>query len=188
MTKNNFLDNMPLIALLYKWRKQIISISFAAAVCAAIISLFIPNIYKSGAIIFPTINLSSGKALLHEKDDFLDFGKEADLEHMIQILESDEIRKRVIEKFDLLNHYKIDSTEQFFRDKLHKKFAKTTSFKVTKFSSISISVLDRDPQIAAGIANEIVSLIDTVINKMHRKITQQGLNILIKLYTKTSQV
>jgi len=180
MTKNNFLDNMPLIALLYKWRKKIITISFAAAVCAAIISLFMPNIYKSGAIIFPTINLSSGKALLHEKDDFLDFGKEADLEHMIQILESDEIRKRVIEKFDLLNHYKIDSTKQFFRDKLHKMFAKATSFKVTKFSSISISVLDRDPQIAADIANEIVSLIDTVINNMQQSIAKQGYQSLIK--------
>ena len=141
MTKNNFLDNMPLIALLYKWRKQIISISFAAAVCAAIISLFIPNTYKSGAIIFPTINLSSGKALLHAKDDFLSFGQEADLEHMIQILESDEIRKRVIEKFDLLNHYKIDSTKQFFRVELHKMFAKATSFKVTKFSSKGCCVI-----------------------------------------------
>lgn len=180
MTKNNFLDNMPLIALLYKWRKKIITISFAAAVCATIISLYMPNIYKSGAIIFPTINLSSGKALLHEKDDFLDFGKEADLEHMIQILESDEIRKRVIEKFDLLNHYKIDSTKQFFRDKLHKMFAKATSFKVTKFSSISISVLDRDPQIAADIANEIVSLIDTVINNMQQSIAKQGYQSLIK--------
>jgi len=180
MTKNNFLDNMPLIALLYKWKKKIITISFAAAVCATIISLYMPNIYKSGAIIFPTINLSSGKALLHEKDDFLDFGKEADLEHMIQILESDEIRKRVIEKFDLLNHYKIDSTKQFFRDKLHKMFAKATSFKVTKFSSISISVLDRDPQIAADIANEIVSLIDTVINNMQQSIAKQGYQSLIK--------
>ena len=180
MTKNNFLDNIPLIALLYKWGKKIITISFAAAVCAAIISLFMPNIYKSGSIIFPTINLSSGKALLHEKDDFLDFGKEADLERMIQILESDEIRKRVIKKFDLLNHYKIDSTKQFFRDKLHKMFAKATSFKVTKFSSISISVLDRDPQIAADIANEIVSLIDTVINNMQQSIAKQGYQSLIK--------
>ena len=180
MTKNNFLDNMPLIALLYKWRKKIITISFTAAVCAAIISLFIPNTYKSGAIIFPTINLSSGKALLHEKDDFLDFGKEADLEHMIQILESDEIRKRVIEKFDLLNHYNLDSTKQFFRVELHKMFAKATSFKVTALSSISISVLDRDPQMAANIANEIVSLIDTVINNMHKKITKQGYEILKK--------
>ena len=180
MTNNNFLDNTSLFTLLYKWRKKIITISFAAAIIAAVVSLFITNKYKSDVILFPTMNLSTGKALLNEYSDFLEIGEEQELEHMMQILESNEIKDRVIETFDLLEHYEIDANNKTYQFDLLEKYNGNVEYNITKFSSIRISVLDKDPQMAADIANEIASLIDTVINNMQQSIAKQGYQSLIK--------
>jgi len=180
MTNNNFLDNTSLFALLYKWRKKIITISFAAAIIAAVVSLFIINKYKSDVILFPTMNLSTGKALLNENNDFLEIGEEDELEHMMQILQSNDIKQRVVTKFDLINHYDIDTSKEKYYADLMKKYDEHVEFGITKYSSIRIAVLDKDPQMAADIANEIASLIDTVMNNLQKGMAEQGYQSLIK--------
>ncbi|MBC8265604.1 MAG: hypothetical protein H8E84_01425 [Flavobacteriales bacterium] len=180
MTNNNFLDNISLFSILYKWRKKIITISFAAAIIAAVVSLFITNKYKSEVILFPTMNLSSGKALLNEYNDFLEIGEEEELEHMMQILQSNDIKQRVVTKFDLINHYEIDASKEKHYADLMKKYDEHVEFGITKYSSIRIAVLDKQPQMAANIANEIASLIDTVMNNLQKSMAQQGYQSLIR--------
>ena len=180
MTNNNFLDNISLFSILYKWRKKIITISFAAAIIAAVVSLFITNKYKSEVILFPTMNLSTGKALLNEYNDFLEIGEEEELEHMMQILQSNDIKQRVVTKFDLINHYEIDASKEKHYADLMKKYDEHVEFGITKYSSIRIAVLDKQPQMAANIANEIASLIDTVMNNLQKSMAQQGYQSLIR--------
>ena len=177
---NTILDNTLLFTLVYKWRKKIILVSFVAAIIAAVISLFIANKYKSEVILFPTMNLSTGKALLNEYNDFLEIGEEEELEHMMQILQSNEIINRVVEKFDLINHYEIDTSNEKYYVDLIKKYQGNIESSITKYSSIRISVLDEDPQMAADIANEIGSLIDTVMNNLQNNMAQQGYQSLLK--------
>ena len=177
---NIILDNTSIFVLLYRWRKKIIMGSFVAAVIATVASLFIPNKYESEVILFPTMNLSTGKALLNEYNDFLEIGEEEELEHMMQILQSNEIINRVVDKFDLVNHYEIDtSNEKYYMD-LMKKYQANIESEITKYSSIRISVMDKHPQMAADIANEIASLIDTVMNNLQKNMAQQGYQSLIK--------
>jgi len=177
---NTILDNTSLFELLYRWRKKIIIVSFIAAVIAAVISLFIPNKYESEVILFPTMNFSTGKALLSDHVNFLEIGEEEELEHMMQVLQSNEIINRVVDKFDLINHYKIDaSNEKYFMD-LIKKYQSNIESEITKYSSIRISVMDENPQMAANIANEIASLIDTVMNNLQKNMAQQGYQSLIR--------
>ena len=177
---NTTLDNTSLFTLIYKWRKKIILVSFVAAIIAAVSSLFITNKYKSEVILFPTMNLSTGKALLNEYNDFLEIGEEEELEHMMQILQSNEIINRVVEKFDLINHYHIDTSNEKYYVDLMKKYQGNVESSITKYSSIRISVLDEDPQMAADIANEIAALIDTVMNNLQNNMAQQGYQSLLK--------
>ena len=177
---NNVLDNSSLFSLLYKMRKKIILVSFLSAVFAAIASLFITNKYKSEVILFPTMNLSTGKALLNEYNDFLEIGEEEELEHMMQILQSNEIFNRVIGKFDLVTHYNIDTNNELYFVDLMKEYHGNVKSEITKYSSIKISVLDEDPQMAADIANEIASLIDTVMNNLQKNMAKQGYESLMR--------
>ena len=46
-------------------------------------------------------------------EDILEFGKEEEAEQMLQVLYSDEIRDKVISKFNLMEHYDIDPDSKY---------------------------------------------------------------------------
>ena len=171
-----------LIAFLFRHRKTLIIVGLSAAILSSIVALLIPNKYKSTVVLFPRTTNSISKALIAEnfggKDDILELGEEEEAEQMIQILNSDEIKNRIIDKYDLMQHYDIDTNDQYKMTKLTKEYNSNISFERTKYMSVKIEVLDYDPDTAALIANDIASLIDTVTNRMRQKIAREALNIV----------
>lgn len=179
-------DSISFLAFLYQKRKIILSITLAAALISAVVSLLIPNKYKSTVILFPTTTGSIAKALIAEqrtgKDDILQLGEEEQAEQMLQILYSDKITNAIIQKFDLMNHYKIDSTSKYKYTELKKEYESNITFKRTEYMSVRIDVLDTDPQMAADIANEIARLYDEVKNEMLKERAVQAFNLVEKEY------
>ena len=171
-----------LIVFLYRWRKVLIGVSLVAALVSAVISLLLENKYKSSVILFPTTTTSISKALIAEnsgsKNDILSLGEEEEAEQMLQILQSDEIMNRIIEKYDLMKHYEIDQDDEFKYTKLIKKYNSNISFRRTEFMSVEISVLDRNPDTAAMMANNIANLMDSVKNRMQKEIAREALKIV----------
>jgi uncharacterized integral membrane protein len=160
--------------IVFAWEKRIplIIISAVAAVAAIIVSLTLTNLFKSQVVLFPAPNTSVSKYLLSDqyagRTGLLSFGEEEQTEQMLQVLQSDQIKNRIIQKYDLMNHYKIDSGFRFKHTLLDKKFKKYIKFRRTKYMSIVIEVLDRDPQTAANIANDISNLVDSTMNRIQR--------------------
>src|SRR5690606_9296649 len=85
---------------------------------------------------------------------------------LIQILQSSKVRDKVVQQFDLMKHYDIDPGDANKHYKLVKEYNSHILFVRTRYGSIQIDVLDKDPQLAADMANKIVDLIDTVKNEM----------------------
>lgn len=164
-------DSTNLVVFLYQWRKPLLIIVALAAVSSAIFSgpAFIRPKYKSTVILFPT-STASTRTLIGEnnnsKDDLLAFGEEEQAEQLIQILNSDEIRRKIVERYDLMKHYRIDTNDRYKYTKLAKEYKSNISFKRTEFMSVQIDVLDTDSLKAADIANEIGALVDTIKNRM----------------------
>ena len=160
--------------IVFAWEKRIplIIISGVAAVAAIIISLTMTNLFKSQVVLFPAPNTSVSKYLLSDqyagRTGLLSFGEEEQTEQMLQVLQSDQIKNRIIQKYDLMNHYEIDSGFRYKYTLLDKKYKKYIKFKRTKFMSIIIEVMDRDPQTAANIANDISNLVDSTMNRIQR--------------------
>ncbi len=182
-TENSFdFSSGNLLVFVYQYRKILIIVSFAAAIVSSIISLLIEEKYKSTVIMFPTTTNSISKALIADnfggKDDVLELGEEEQAEQLLQILNSDEIRNRIINKYDLMNHYEIEQDDPFKLTKLTRKFNSNISFEQTEFMSVKVEVLDRNPDTAALIANDIASLLDTVKNRMRKKIALEALEIV----------
>ncbi|MBA3898927.1 MAG: hypothetical protein H0X62_01760 [Bacteroidetes bacterium] len=172
-----------LFGFLYKNRKTIFIVGLAAAIISSVVSLLMEDKFKSSVILFPTTTSSISKSLMSEvplssKHDIMQFGEEEDAEQMLQVLNSDEIRNKIIEKYDLMNHYKIDTLSKSKYTNLIKEFEGNISFKRTEFMSVKIEVLDKDPQIAANIANDIAALVDTVKNRMQKERAMQGFRII----------
>ncbi|MBP7497038.1 MAG: hypothetical protein KA792_05175 [Bacteroidales bacterium] len=189
-TQKNKADTAYLLNFIYKWRKILIYIVLISFALSVILSspLFITPKFKSTVILFPTSSNALSKALVSEnagnKSDILEFGEEEQAEQLLQILYSNEIRNRIVEKFDLMNHYGIDSTSSYKMTKLYRIFKSNISFRRNEFMAVEIDVYDKDPQIAADIANEIANLVDTVKNNIQRERARFGYKIVEKEYAK----
>jgi uncharacterized protein involved in exopolysaccharide biosynthesis len=191
--QNNDIQNQSFSAIglvLFLWKKKFIllGITFVAIVAASIFSapIFIPPKYKSTVVLFPSATNSISKALLGDnpsyKQDLLQFGEEEDAEQLLQILNSSKIRDRIIDKYHLLKHYDIDSTNQFKRTLLFKEYESNIKYRRTENMAVEITVLDIDPQMASNIANDIASLLDSVKIKMQKERAYRGFEIVRNEY------
>ena len=179
---NSTFNSVNLISLIYNWRKPLLLVGIGAAVVSIIASFLITPKFKSEVIMFPTQTSSISKALLNEnntgKEDILKFGEEEEAEQMLQILNSDYIRSRVCAKYNLMEHYDINANQKFKNTLLFKEFEDNISFERTEFMSVKITVMDKNPQMAADITNDIAALVDSVKNDMQHERARQGLGIV----------
>ncbi len=183
-----YLESSSLLFLLIRWRKPLIIILLSTIILSFIFSgtSFIEPKYRSSVVFFPSATNSVSKAILEEstseKQDILAFGEEEQAEQMLQILNSDEIREKIIEKYDLMNHYKIKKDDNYPQTLLQEKFKDNISFARTEFMSVRIDVLDTDPQLAANIANDIAALLDSMKTKIQRSRAEAALLIVKSAY------
>lgn len=183
-----YLESTSLFLLSIRWKKPLIVTVVVAIIASSFFSspLFITPKFKSSVIFFPSSTNSISKAILDEsgseKQDILAYGEEEQAEQMLQILNSDEIRETIITKYNLLEHYHISSNEAYPKSKLYDEFKNNITFSRTEFLSVRIEVLDSDPQMAADIANDISSLLDSMKTKIQHERANEALGIIEKSY------
>jgi uncharacterized protein involved in exopolysaccharide biosynthesis len=176
------------IFFLYKWRKHLIIIGIVTAILSGGLSFLITPKYKSNVILFPASTNAISKALLADnfggKQDIMEFGEEEQTEQLLQILNSNEIRAKVVKKFDLISHYDIDPASKYKMTNLYNEFTDNISYRRTEFMAVEITVFDKDPQMAADIANYISDQLDTVKNHMQKERAKEAFKIVETEYKK----
>ena len=186
--KQEDFDSTNLIAFLYNYRKPLIILSFSAAVISAIASFFIREKFLSTVILFPANTSSISKSVMTEdaagKNDIVAFGEEEQAEQMLQILNSDMIRSKIREKYDLMKHYRIGPDEKYPITKFNKMWESNVTYKRTEFMSIRIDVLAFNADTAALIANDIAQLLDDEKNRMQKERAQKALAVIETEYNK----
>lgn len=189
-SKNNSFDfnSTNLLLFLWHWRITLIIVIGLAVVSSAIFSSswFITPKYKSSVIMFPVSTNSISKALLasntNNTQDIMEFGAEEQAEQMLQILYSSKIKKRIIDKFDLFNHYGIELDSKTKMTDLYREYEENITYKRTEFMAVEVTVMDKDPEKAAAIANEISNLVDTVKNEIQKERAIEGCKIVEEEY------
>lgn len=180
--RSNDFNSLNVLYFVYKWRKVLGVVTISAIIVSGIVSLLIQEKYKSTVILFPATTNSISKVLYNRTDDVLKFGEEEEAEQMLQILNSEEIRTRIATKYNLMEHYGIDSTCGYKRTLLESEFQDNITFKRTELMSVKIDVLDRDPNMASLIANDIAALHDSVKIRIQRQRISKALIIVEKEY------
>jgi len=182
-------DSSNLVIFLFKWRKPLFIVMIAALAGSWFFSLpwFITPKYKSTVILFPAGTNSVSKALLSDQQakgqDLMAFGEDEQAEQLMQILNSNKIRDKIIKRYNLMEHYGIDSNSRYKFSRLFADYEKNITFRRTQYMAVQITVLDSDPQLAANIANTIAELLDSTKNDMQRQRSVQGLKIVEAEYT-----
>ena len=156
----NYFDNTPMIQTIFKWRWHIIIITFAAAILGAVFSSskFITPLYKSDATVYPT----------HIEE----YSDETITEQMLQIMQSQQIMDSVVEKFGLLEHYKIEKEYKYWKTALIGEYRSNVSISRTPYDAVTIKVYDSDPEIACAMVYEIVNQYNIIIERITK--SQRG--------------
>jgi len=169
------LNSINLLQLLIKWRIPLTVITIAAIAAAILFSspFFIRPKYKSSVIMFPVATNSISKVLISQnsgiKEDILGIGEDEQSEQMLQMLNSNLIRDRIIEKYNLMKHYEISPDSKYKYTRLHREYEDNVKFRRTEYMAVKITVFDTDPQMAADMANDIAALLDTTRNIMQKE-------------------
>jgi capsular polysaccharide biosynthesis protein len=168
MSQNQNLNSEELLTFLWRKRKILIIVVITAFVLSIVGSLLMPNYYMARAVVFPTQS-NSVNFNTNGRTSVVEFGDESDAERLLQVLISPEIRDSLTIKYDLYKHYDLDSTISHAKFEFQKLFDQSVIFSRTRYNSINIDVYDKDPVVATNMANDIVRLVDTVMNKMIRE-------------------
>jgi len=177
-----------IMQVILKYRKHLIIIGIVAILASVIFSapFFIKPLYKSTVILYPTASNSISKVLLSENrgntKDILEFGEDEQTEQMLQVLNSNKIRDRIIDKYNLLDHYKIKEDAKYKMTNLYNRYEDNFTFRRTEYMAVKITVYDEDPQLAADMANDVGELVDSTINLMQKEIAKKAFRIVEKEY------
>lgn len=170
------------------WRMPILFVSIIALGIGFLFSmpLFIAPKYESSVVMLPASTRSLAEALLSSniwsETDLLEFGERRQADQLIQVLESNRIQNRIVDHFDLWTHYKIEKGLPFAKTRLLREYEKNIQFKRTEFNAVEVTVFDRNPQIAADIANHIAALLDSSIHAMQEVRAQKAIEVTEHTY------
>ena len=194
----NDINNKPFLSgvamqVVVKYRKHLLAIGVVAIILSAIFSspFFITPLYKSTVILYPTASKSISKVLLSDNPgtskDILEFGEEEQTEQMLQVLNSNKIRDKIIAKYDLLSHYEIPKNAAYKLTRLYDEYDSKFEFRRTEYMAVKITVYDSDAQLAADMANDVAELIDSTINQMQKEVAKKAFIIVEKEYNSLKQ-
>lgn len=160
-------NSFDLISFLWSKKSWLISISILAFISSSVVSLIIEEKFESTVTLYPSKTSSiTFNQNITEDQSISKFGEDQEAEQMLQILESSSIRSKIINKYDLMSHYEIDLSSKYVNTNLTKTYLKNINFKRNKNGAVLIIVLDRSPDTAALIANDISLLFDSIKNAM----------------------
>ena len=186
--QHNAYSSKYLCRLMVEYRKPILIILAVAALCAVIFSApyFITPLYKSTTIIYPTSSNSISKVLIsttyQSEKDIMNIGEDEQTEQMLQVLNSNRVRDKVISRFNLMEHYNIKGSSKYPITKLNKLYDARIKFRRTEYNAVKITVLDPDPTLAAQMANDIAEIYDSTMNQIQKEVAVKAFRLVEEEY------
>ncbi|MBP5400283.1 MAG: hypothetical protein J6Y35_01490 [Bacteroidales bacterium] len=156
-----------------KWKIFLI-VMVAAAVLSFICASLIRPHYRATAVVFAPRTNAISKVLLadetnNERLDIKAYAIEEETEQMMEILGSRDIKDAIIKKYNMLEHYDLDTNQKYWQTKLYKYMTQNLVIKRTKYGAISITFEDYDPVLACNVANDVLDLLDSVKRRMENE-------------------
>ena len=167
-------------AFFKRWWKLLTIVFVCAAIVSAVVSMFIKPMFLSTGVMMPTNSNRLTKAIMDYdySMDFMDYGSERDCEYAMQILTSKQMELAVIERFNLGERYDVKPDDEHRMYYIGKKYNRYVDIKRTDYMGIEISIVDRDPQVAADIVNYIMDKYDTLCHDVHRDRAEDAAEVM----------
>lgn len=173
-SKDNLLG---VVQTIWNWRKPILWVCGIAIVGTALISLLMPNYYKSTTIFLATSpDQAKPENLFGNGANRVEYyGNANDIDRLLTIAESNELLEYLVDSFHLYDHYKINPKSERAPFFVKEKFFSLYEVKKNKRDAIEMSVEDRDKALAAKIANAAREKLDEIAQKLIKEGQRQSI-------------
>jgi capsular polysaccharide biosynthesis protein len=153
---NDFFDNQRIIEAIWKRMLHFLIIGIIAVVLSAIFSgpYFIKPKFRSSARVYPT--------------NIWVLSEESETEQMLEIINSRDIKQKVIDAFRLDEVYRVDRNDPHYMSVMLDMYNKNVNASKTKFETVEIKVLDYDPQRASDMCDSIIRFYNRKVRNMHK--------------------
>jgi tyrosine-protein kinase Etk/Wzc len=167
MTSDQQYSLKELLEQLSKWRKQIFYTTLIVAVLSVLGTLLLDDYYNAETVFYAASqDMADPVPLgLYEKNIRI-YGDDKDLDRLFSIASSNEVLFFLIDSFDMYDRYDIKKEEAKSRYKVKTKFTDHYKTVKTKHGAIQLSFEDKDPGIAAGVANAARQKINETAQKI----------------------
>jgi capsule polysaccharide export protein KpsE/RkpR len=168
---SQFLNSTDIIRSISRFRKHLIIVGVAALVISAVFSgpTFLKPRFKSNAILYPS--------------NLISYSNESPTEQMLQLMQSSEIRSRMIDAFHLKAHYDIDTVRNTHQvTDVIKTYEENVTIKQTEYESVEITVFDEDPRIASDMVDSIITYFNQKTRELQRQKSAEVVVIFQNLF------
>lgn len=153
---NDFFDNRRILTLIWKRKFHFIIVGIIAIVLSAIFSgpTFIRPKFKSTARVYPT--------------NIWIMSKESETEQMLEVINSNDIKLRMFNAFNLADVYNIDRNDPHYLTYMFDIYNKNVKTSKTEYETVEINVMDYIPQRASNMCDSIIHFYDQKMGEMHK--------------------
>ncbi|MCC6841242.1 MAG: hypothetical protein IT230_13875 [Flavobacteriales bacterium] len=155
----------PTLALVQRHWRLFAGVTALAIAISAVLSgpAFIKPRYRSQAVVYP-VNLNS-------------YSIETRADQLLQLLESNSIRDSVIARFNLADHYRIDTAASEGHAALYGMYRERVSINKTRYESVDLQVTDEDPVLARDMALEVLRQANLLARRLQRHSSAELLEV-----------
>jgi tyrosine-protein kinase Etk/Wzc len=165
-------DNLlGVIQTIFRWKKTIRNVCLVTFIGALALSLLMDDYYQATTIFYPASpELANPEQMFGNTGNITNyFGTDHDLDRTAEIANSAELMEFMIHKFDLYNHYGIDSTTNKRKAKVREIFRGQYVATTNKNDAIEINVEDTDPALAALMANTACEKVNEISQRLTKE-------------------
>jgi len=164
----NFFDNRRILEIIWKRKYHFVIIGLIAIILSAIFSgpEFITPKFKSTARIYPS--------------NIWTMSNESETEQMLEILNSNDIKFKMFDAFDLDKVYEVNKEDPNYLTYMFDFYNSNVSVNKTEFETAEIKVMDHDPFRASNMCDSIIHFYNKKVRAMHKLKDKEMVDISAK--------
>ena len=154
---------------LYRYRREIGAITIGAALSSALVALLLLPVYYESTTTFYAAHtdLASPERIFGQSTDAVDYyGNSDDIDRILAIGKSGELVTYMVEEFDLYERYDIDPGSLKGSYNVAQEFFSLYNIQKNKYDAVELSVEDKDPVVAARMANAARDKVSTTAQRL----------------------
>ncbi len=174
-------DLVDIAKTLQQRHKFILIFTLIAALVGAVVYKVVPQKFEASSEVLVANPMVADRNYIFRSTEprYIDFfAGEDDIDHVMAIAFSDNVKGNVITHMNLYKAYDLNETNKDNQEEMGKRWKKSYDVKRTEYKNVEISFKDTDPVRAANVVNDAVRTIETTYRGYYNLLKEQINNSL----------